>query len=456
MSSIGSVFNVVIAIMLCGFAPPRLFCSVGTAETVGRQSSQAVKQTGNAAGQANSVTANDLVQRALQSNGELKAARLDLDRARAKLRQASLRPNPTLDVQQASGRLAGSEDERDLSTAVALPVELGGKRQRRIDVAEAELAATEAEIADRERGLIQQVLSAYADALAAARELEITNSVQVLDDQTVHVVRTRVEQQDASRLELNLLLTEVARLRSQRALAEGRLNAALGTLQTLLGASPTESLSLGDPEAALTSVPTTSPATLDAAIAAALQTRPDLKLARLNEIAAEAGLRLSGAEGKPDLTVSAGFTTSRQFLSPDNAPIPILDRDRALTLGVSIPLPFFNRNQGAISEAKTAIQQARLRREFLEQSVRTEVASAYQRLRAAQSAVDIFRQNVMSQSSDNLRVIRAAYQLGEFKITDVITQQRQFLDTEREYAGALAEQYRAAAGLQAAMGGGRP
>lgn len=405
------------------------------------------------------VTAGDLVSRALQANGDLKAARLELDRARSRLRQAGLRPNPTLDVQQASGKLAGSEDERDLSVGLAVPVELGGKRQRRIDVAEVELAAAQAEVADRERRLAQQILSAYADALSAARELEISNSVQDLDNQTVRVVRARVDQQDASRLELNLLLTEAARLRSQRALAEGRLNAAMGTLRTLIGAMPAEPLTLGDPQTALASEPIAIPPTLHAAIDAALRGRPDLNLAHLNELAADAGLRLSRAAAVPDLTVSAGVVTSQQFLSPDNAAIPILDHDRALTLGVSIPLPFFNRNQGAISEAKIAIQQARMRREFLERTVRTEVTSAYERLRAAQSAADIFQQSVTTQSSDNLRVIREAYQLGEFRITDVITQQRQFLDAEREYASALAERYRAATDLQAAMGaatGGRP
>jgi len=458
MSSFRFVFNLFVAIGLPASVLLGLSHPAGAAQT-GQQPIQLTTQTGTTAGQSISATGVDLVRRALQANGELAAARLELNRARARLRQAGLRPNPTLDVQQASGKLASSEDERDFSVGVAFPLELGGKRQRRIDVAEAELAATEAEVTDRERRLVQQVLSSYADALAAARELEITNSVQDLDNQTVRVVRTRVEQQDASRLELNLLLTEVARLRSQRALAEGRLNASLGTLRTLIGASPTESLTLDDPQTTLASELITIPATLDVAITTALQMRPDLKLARLNELAAEAGLRLSRAVARPDLTISAGVTTSRQFLSPDNAAIPILDHDRAITLGVSVPLPFFNRNQGAISESQIAIQQTRLRREFLEQTVRTEVASAYERVRATQSAADIFQQSVTTQASDNLRVIRAAYEIGEFKITDVITQQRQFLDAEREYASALAERYRATADLQAAMGtmtGGRP
>lgn len=408
---------------------------------------------GPAAGQtAVAVTAADVVHRALRANGELQAARLDLDRARARRHQAGLRPNPTVDVESASGRLAGSEDEHEISATVTVPLELGGKRQRRIDVADADLAVAEADVADRERRLTLQVLSAYADALAAARELQITDGVRDLDDQTVRVVRTRVEHSDAPSLELNLLLTEVARLRSQRALAQGRVDAALATLRTLIGASPNEPLAISNAEAALNAPPTTSPATLDGAIATALQNRPDLTLARVTEDAAAAGLRLARADAVPDLALSAGYTTTRSFVTPDNAPVPISRQDRALTIGVSIPLPFANRNQGAVAEAGLAIQQARLRREYTEQTIRTEVTGAYQRLQAAQAATTIFEQSVTTQATDNLRVIRAAYQLGEFRITDVITQQQQFLSAEREYASALADRYHAAVDLAAAMG----
>lgn len=325
----------------------------------------------------------ELVRRALEANGALSAARLDLDRARARVVQAGLRPNPTLDVAQASGTLAGSEDERELSVGIALPFELGGKRDRRIDLAEAELAATEAEVADRERRLAQQVLNAYADALAATRELEITDGVEDLDQQTVRVIRIRVEQQDTPQLELNLLETEVARLRSQRALAEGRVSAALGTLRALIGARPEEALPLGDPEPALAAAPMAVPESLETAIATALEARPDLRLARLRERVAAAGLELSRAVGVPDLTVSAALSIGRNFLTPDNAPTPIADTDRAVTFGVSVPLPFFNKNQGAITDAVLTINQARILREFTEQTIRTEVTSACQRLRAA-------------------------------------------------------------------------
>src|SRR5215207_8923980 len=80
------------------------------------------------------TSSDDLVRRALRSNGELAAARLEVARARARVRQAGLRPNPTLDFEQTTGRLTGSPGERETSVGVSLPVELGGKRRRRMEL----------------------------------------------------------------------------------------------------------------------------------------------------------------------------------------------------------------------------------------------------------------------------------------------------------------------------------
>src|SRR4030095_7327881 len=104
-----------------------------------------------------------LFQRALTSNLELTAVRLEISKARARLRQAGLRPNPSLDVEQMTGGLTGSAGERETSIGVSLPLEVGGQRRRRIDVAQAQLEATEAEVAEHERRLAAEVFVAYAE-----------------------------------------------------------------------------------------------------------------------------------------------------------------------------------------------------------------------------------------------------------------------------------------------------
>jgi cobalt-zinc-cadmium efflux system outer membrane protein len=194
------------------------------------------------------------------------------------------------------------------------------------------------------------------------------------------------------------------------------------------------------------------PRSLETAIDVALRTRPDVRLARLNEEVARAGLRLARSEAAPDVTVSTKYTSDRNLIDFPESRIEIPDQSRSLSFGVSIELPAFNRNQGAKGEAKIAITQAQRRREFAEQVARAEVTSAFQRYEAARSAVMTFEQGVIARSNDNIRVIRAAYQLGQFTITDLLVQQRQLLDSQREFTDALAEQYRAYADLHIALG----
>lgn len=390
----------------------------------------------------------DLIRRALETNGELVAARQEATRARARLRQSGLRPNPTIDFEHTTGALTGSRGESETSIGVALPLEIGGRRRSRIALAQAELEAIDADIANRERLLSGDIRTLYAEALTALRELETTAGLTDLDLQIVRVVQIRVNEGDTPPLELNLLRVEVDRLRSRRALVEGRLRGTLIRLKAAIGIAPEESLRVREELAAPIF---TLPLSLEAATEIALRTRPDLRLARLNEEVARAGFRLARANAAPDVTTFTRYTQSRS--SFDDTPVGVLrDSDRTLTFGATIGIPVFNKGQGAQAEAQIAIEQARTRREFAESIVRAETAAGYARLEAARAAVSSFESGVLARSNDNIRVIRAAYDLGEYRVTDLINEQRRLVESNREFTEALAEQYRALADLQAAIG----
>ncbi len=395
------------------------------------------------------TSSNDLVRRALASNGELAAARIDINRARARLRQAGLRPNPTLDFEQTTGRFTGAPGEYERSVGLAVPIELGGKRRRRIELAQAELEASEADVANRERTLSAEVLANYAEALAALRELEITENLNNLDLQTTRFVQARVNEGETAPIELNLLRVEVDRLRSRRALTEGRLKAGLLRLKSLAAIPLSEPLRLR--EDLTTPVLPAPPASMEAATDIALRSRPDLRLARLNEEVAQAGLKLARSESVPNVTAFSKYTVERAVF--DDTPVGVLvDRDKLLTFGVSVDIPVLNRNQGAKAEFQAVISQAKTRREFLESVIRSEVQSAYVRYEAARAAVSTFETGVIARSNDNIRIIRSAYELGQFSITDLINEQRRLVDSQRDFTEALAEQYRALADLQTALG----
>jgi outer membrane protein, heavy metal efflux system len=276
--------------------------------------------------------------------------------------------------------------------------------------------------------------------------LEITEGLNEIDVQTTRFVQARVNEGESAPIELSLLQVEVERLKSRRA----QVDATLIRLKNLAGVPFNEPLRLR--EELSTSQPVwNQPASLDAAVEIALRTRQDMRLARLNVEVARAGLSLAQSQTGPEVVASTKYIQNRSVF--DGTPIgPLRDRDKLISFGVSVSLPVFNRNQGTSAEAALAITQAERRRDFLETVVRSEVASAYARVNAVQRSLTTVDQGVISRSNDNIRAIRAAYQIGEFKITDLLAEQRRLLDSQREFTQALAERYRAFADLRIAIG----
>lgn len=394
------------------------------------------------------VLVRELIDRALTTNQDMSAWRLEIDRAKARLQQARLRPNPTLEFQQQSGRLVGDGGDGQISIGASLPIEVFGRRQSRIDVAQIGIEASEAAVRNRERLLAANILTNYGEALAALRELEVTEKLLELDLRTTRFVQIRVNEGESPPLELSLLRAEVERLRSRRQLAEGRLESSITQLKLLSGIPFEDSLKLR--EQLTTAVMPSLPQTRESAVEVALRTRPDVRLTQIEEQVATAGLRLVRAQSKPDVTLYTRYSFGR---SNYEAPVPFSQRDRDLAFGVAIGLPIFNKNQGAKAEAELAIKQAAQRREFAERIVRGEVIAAYQRFEAASRAVATLENTAIPTSTQNVETFRRIYEIGEIKITDLIAEQRRLLDATRDLTEALTQRYRARVDLNIALGG---
>jgi outer membrane protein, heavy metal efflux system len=393
------------------------------------------------------VSINELIERALRSNLELTAARLEIDRAKARLTQARLRPNPTLEFEQQSGRLVGDGGDGQISIGASLPIEIYGQRNARVNVAQIQIEASEAEVRNRERSLAANILTNYAEALAALRELDTTERLLDLDLQTTKFVQVRVNEGETPPLELNLLQAEVERLRSRRQLAEGRLESSLTQLKSIAGIPLDEPLRLR--EQLDSAILPTVPQTREAAVEIALRTRPDVLLARIEEQVATAGLRLVRAQSKPDLTLYTRFSFGR---SSYDAPVPFSQRDRDLAFGVAVGIPLFNKNQGAKAEAEISIRQTQARREFAESVVKGEILAAYQRFEAASRAVTTLESAALPRSMQNVETFRRVYEIGEIKVTELIAEQRRLLDINRDLTDALTQKYRAQVDLNIALG----
>jgi cobalt-zinc-cadmium efflux system outer membrane protein len=387
------------------------------------------------------VTADEAVARALARNGELVAARKEIDAAKAMVRQAGLRANPQLDV-NGSRQVAGSDNS--VTVAGRLPLELGGRRSSRIAVATGELEVREHAVADRERVLAAEVRTKFGQALAQVLKLRFAEELVLTARRGYRLIVARVMEGRTAPLEQNMVLVEVNRLRSVRELEEGKTEVQMLELKNILGMSPEEPLKLrGDFDDLVGQLPGAREAT-DRALA----TRPDVLALRATEKLASAQIGQARAAGRLDASLTAGYQRMNSGFPVNGVNDagqlrPVQDVFHFLTFGVSLDLPLRNKNQGGIEAAAADLAAAQSRREFMELTVRREVASAYARYTSAARAMEIYRVGVRDQARQNLDVVRQTYELGAGTLLDYITEQRRFTELENQFIDSMLETYSA-------------
>jgi outer membrane protein TolC len=213
-------------------------------------------------------------------------------------------------------------------------------------------------------------------------------------------------------------------------------------------------------------LPTSGPPTggkaalsLEQSIARALEKRADLRAARLLEEQGGAETTLAKAQARPDVTFSARYVRNNtrfenQYgFTSAGALTALREQYNTLSVGVSVPLMTQRRSRGAIEAAASGAAIDRLRREYLESSIPLEVQSAYERWTAAVRTRNLLRDGVVGQSNKNLAVIREAYQLGQLRLLDVLSEQRRMTDTDLSYLDARMQMARALADLERVTGG---
>lgn len=398
---------------------------------------------------ARSLTVDDWVALAMTSNPELRAVRAELEAAGGRVRQAALRPNPTLDL---GGQRAIGPDN-SLSVGLTLPLDLNGRKQGRVGVAEGEVEVRRAQLADRERRLRADVRVKAGDVLAARRTLEVTDELLAVSRNALTLVAERVRQGAAPALDENLMRVEVNRLEAGRLIQAGRAEVAALQLKALAGAPPDELLEVqGD-----LSSPPRAPEPGNV-LGRVVDLRPDIWAARAEVATAQARLRKEQADGRWDASVNVGYQRqdmgfNLRGLTDTGATRQIQDVFHYFGAGVSVVLPVRNRNEGNIAAASAEAVAAERRREFSELIARQEVAAALAQTEAARRTVELYERGVRGVARANVEVVRQSYGLGRATLLDVIAEQRRYIEVENGYTDVLRQAWDAAVELERAVGG---
>src|SRR4029077_15099259 len=124
----------------------------------------------------NQVTLDEALQLALKQNPTLMAQQAALFSTKAGETTAALRPNPTMNLLAEQLQPGQSQQDAQYTVSVGQPIELGGKRQRRIDSARAATQVTTYQLDDARRQVVLQVKSAFAAALIAREQLALAEA----------------------------------------------------------------------------------------------------------------------------------------------------------------------------------------------------------------------------------------------------------------------------------------
>lgn len=386
---------------------------------------------------AGGLTISDAIERAAKVSPRLDASRASVAAAAGTEVQTHLFPNP--EVALTAENLGGTGAYRGTSSAeltgsVSQLFELGGKRQARQASASAERRAAETDLSGAKLDLVRDVTIAFAAAVAAqdnvrlARDLEDT-ARRVLADVSRRVAAAKDPLFQRSRAEVALATATVARQRAEETLVGGRQKLAR------YWGEPTLAEML-DPA----SLP---PANAPAAIGdyeARLAKTPDvLRFTQLRE-AREADLALARAQNIPDVRGNVGV---RRFAGT---------KDTALIVGVSIPIPIFNQNQGEIARAgaEVARMTAEMQRAQLERS--QELIDAWTDWKNAWTEISTLKSSALPQAQRAFDLALAGFRQGGFQFLDVLDTQRALFETRAALATAVAKLQEARARVERLTG----
>lgn len=253
----------------------------------------------------------ELVLDALANNTDLRQAAANIARARAGLRGAGAAQLPQAGISAGAsyGRVpesqalpGGSREDwsYDLGLDISYELDLFGRVGRGVEAAQADLAASEADAAAVRVIVVADTTRAYADAAAAAAQLEVAEEIVALLDRSVELTGKRHE----AGLSTGLDVARIATLRDQRAaeipaLAAAR-KAALFRLAILTGRVPSDLPAIAGQRSIALEIAEPIPVGDGAQL---LARRPDVRAAERRLAADTARIGVATADLYPNITL---------------------------------------------------------------------------------------------------------------------------------------------------------
>ena len=364
-----------------------------------------------------SLTMDQALEAAFSNNPELAAAQWDIGIAQGDLQQAGLMPNPQVSWEAEDTR----RNSRTTTVLINQQIELGGKRGARVDVASRNQDAVGIELERKRNVLRADVIQAFSSASTAQQRVLLARQSLELAERGLRVAQGRIKSGKTSPVEGTRAEVQLSEVRLELRRAERDEASALQQLALVMGAPLPVFLVVGDSSRSMPAVP--DPLLLLDRI----DRTAELRLAALQIDQREASLEWERAHRIPDLTVSVG------------SQYDALERERVNVVGLSMPIPLFNRNQGNVLAAARRTDQARDLRNASELRLRTEIQTTLDQWRTANTEVASFNQTILPAAQSAVDTATRGFEMGKFNFLDVLDAQRTLISARTQYIQAITE-----------------
>jgi cobalt-zinc-cadmium efflux system outer membrane protein len=358
-----------------------------------------------------------------------RAAWYEAQASSALVGQADRLPNPELSWLR-EGQQAGT---RTTTVQINQPIELGNKRRARVTLAQGAADLAHIESFAQRQAIRADVIAAYHDVLSAGHRVTLAQALTDVARKTADVAGKRVAAGKISPIDETR-----ARLAAVDATtAFTRATAALAIATTRLGAligRPAAAIVLADDSDGLPEVEPLATLLARAGESAAV------RRARGQLAASHAQADVERAARVPDVTLSVGTKRDDQI------------GRRQAVVGLSMPLPLFNRNEDAVRAALLRTGQAG--DELAAARVETAAAlmAAHTRYEAARNEVLVLRRDVVPNAQAAYGQTLKGFEYGKFSFLDVLDAQRTWFQAQSRQWDSLDDAWRAYADIERLAG----
>ena len=392
-------------------------------------------QAGDPSTTPKEISVEDLVHEALQKNPELNFYRAEIAAAKGGLKTAGTRRNPELNTQAGykntrdnSGGMSGEGET--FAMAINQTFEYPGRIALRkaiavgdIELAELHLSQFQATLAARVRGLVYGMFIAQ-ERLTTVRA--IADRFEALSD----VLGQREPAGTTAILETRIIEGNALALRRQEREAALAAKTPIVQLNQLCGRPVTTPLQLSGARVVFAELPPLA-TLLNRADSVAFEIR-----VRQAE-AAQQGFRVSLSKNERHPAIAVG-----PFYSYEKA----ADQEHRVGIGISLPLPLWDKNAGNIQTALARKEQAQASLLATQREVERRVAESAATLQAKREEIDKWQEHTLGKFRESAELADRNYRLGSVPISIYVETQKQYLevignslDVEREALRAAQE-----------------